>query len=55
MGPDPQYTSNSYPYPFGEKYYFDALPINRVFTESFMIESLSHVDSDLNVIKSRDV
>lgn len=55
VGPDPQYTSNSYPYPFGEKYYFDALPINRVFTESFMIESLSHVDSDLNVIKSRDV
>ena len=55
VGPDPQYTSNAYPYPFGDEYYFEPLPIIREFTEAFKIESISYVDSELNLIKSRKI
>lgn len=56
MGPDPQYTTNAYPYPYGSGCYFENLPIIREFTDVFRIDSISQVDSygnNLNVIKFR--
>ncbi len=43
-GPDPEFTKNAYPYPFGEKfYYYDDLPILSPFTKVFKIGSLQEV------------
>lgn len=43
-GPDPKHTRNAYPYPFGDEYLSDALPILRPFTESFDISRVEVID-----------
>ena len=55
MGPDPEYTTNAYPYPFNGEYYFDNLPILDVFTDVFRINTIYHVDGKLNIINTRKI
>lgn len=55
MGPDPEYTTNAYPYPFNSEYYFDNLLILKKFTDAFRIDSIDHVDGKLNIIKTHKI
>lgn len=53
MGPDPQFTINAYPYPYGGEYYFEYLPILREFTEAFKISNLCEVNNQVENPKTK--
>ena len=44
MGPDPKYTFDAYPYPFGDIYWIKYLPVLREYTEVFKIDRIMRVE-----------